>query len=323
MEKKIVVTGAAGFIASCLAHHLYRSGKTNLLLVDDFSKLEKNANLIGLENVDRVDRMEFINQLEDYNISDIFHLGARTDTTEFNTKIFDELNVDYSKKLWRYASKHNIPFIYASSAATYGDGELGFDDDEAEMHKLKPLNPYGQSKLDFDLWALMQTEKPSFWIGLKFFNVFGPNEYHKTRMASVVFHAYHQILKTGKMKLFQSHNSDYEDGGQTRDFIYVKDVIRVIDFWHNHQKNSGIYNLGTGTPRTFNDLVRAVFAAMEIPENIEYIPTPEDIRDKYQYYTKAEMSRTLAAGYDGKFMSLENAVKDYVNHYLSQQNSCF
>ena len=315
---KIVITGAAGFIGSCLAQHLYRNVSKELILVDDFSKTEKSNNTIGLESTTQIDRKDFLGKLNDYDIDFIFHLGARTDTTEFDVSIFDELNLHYSKAIWKHCSNNNIPLIYASSAATYGDGELGFDDNQEEMKKLKPLNPYGQSKLDFDVWALQQEQKPPFWIGLKFFNVFGPNEYHKTRMASVVFHAFHQIRATGKMKLFQSHRPDFSDGGQTRDFIYVKDLIKVMLFWYKHQNNSGIYNLGTGEPRSFNDLANATFAAMQLKPTIEFIPTPEDIRDKYQYYTKAEMARTLHAGYDQGFMTLEDAVADYVTNYLQQ-----
>ena len=315
---KIVVTGAAGFIGSCLAHHLFRHESEALILVDDFSQDAKSANLIGLENTEKLERKDFLRQLDSLDIEFIFHLGARTDTTEFDTTIFDELNLNYSKAIWQHCAQNNIPLIYASSAATYGEGELGFDDDMSTMTDLKPLNPYGQSKLDFDLWAIEQNDKPPFWIGLKFFNVFGPNEYHKTRMASVVFHAFNQIKATGKMKLFQSHRTDYPHGGQTRDFIYVKDLIKVMLFWYHHKNGSGIYNLGTGTPRTFNDLANATFHAMELTPNIEYIPTPEDIRDKYQYYTKAEMARTLQHGYIGGFTSLEEAISDYVKHYLQQ-----
>jgi ADP-L-glycero-D-manno-heptose 6-epimerase len=315
---KIVVTGAAGFIGSCLAQHLFRNGFTQLLLVDDFSSAEKQRNLIGLESIPQVERSNFLNQLNHFDIDFIFHLGARTDTTEFNVSIFNELNLDYSKSLWKHCSTHRIPFLYASSAATYGDGELGFDDDFEHMSKLKPLNPYGQSKLDFDIWALGQLKKPPFWVGLKFFNVFGPNEYHKTRMASVVFHAFHQIKASGTIKLFQSHKDDYDDGGQTRDFIYVKDLIKVMMFWYKNQKHSGIYNLGTGEPRTFNALAKATFKALKLAPAINYVPTPQDIRDKYQYYTKAEMERTLHAGYTNGFTSLEDAIDDYVSNYLQQ-----
>ncbi len=315
----IIITGAAGFIGSCLAQHLYRTTSKNLVLVDDFTKTEKSGNLIGLEEVEKVDRMTFLSKLDSFDIQAIFHLGARTDTTEFDVSIFDELNLGYSKTLWKHCATNNIPFIYASSAATYGDGELGFDDDESTMQQLKPLNPYGQSKLDFDIWALKQETAPPFWVGLKFFNVFGPNEYHKTRMASVVYHAFNQIKQNGRMKLFKSHNPNYINGGQTRDFIYVKDLVSVMMYWYNTQKKSGIYNLGTGTPRTFNDLANATFAALNLDSTIEYIPTPLDIRDKYQYYTKASMDKTIKAGYSGGFWTLEDAIKDYVQNYLNKE----
>ncbi|MBO6518176.1 MAG: ADP-glyceromanno-heptose 6-epimerase [Bacteroidia bacterium] len=317
MENAIVVTGAAGFIGSCMAQHLFRKGVANLVLVDDFSKTEKHANLVRLDSCIRIDRAAFLSQLDDHQYKAIIHLGARTDTTEFDQSIFNELNLEYSKAIWQHCVQHSIPLIYASSAATYGDGSLGFDDDMAKMHELEPLNPYGQSKLDFDLWASAQEEKPPFWCGLKFFNVFGPNEYHKGRMASVVFHTFNQIQNTGKMKLFQSHNPNYADGGQIRDFIYVKDVISVIDFWLEQQPTSGVFNLGTGTPRTFNDLATATFRALGLEPKIEYIPTPEDIRDKYQYFTKASMERSLHAGYTKRFLSLEESVSDYVINHLS------
>jgi ADP-L-glycero-D-manno-heptose 6-epimerase len=314
----IVVTGAAGFIGSCLSHHLYRNVSKQLILVDDFTNQDKLGNLNGLDNVRKVERKDFLNSLHELETDFIFHLGARTDTTEFDVQIFDDLNLNYSKTIWNHCSSNNIPLIYASSAATYGDGALGFDDNLTNMTSLKPLNPYGQSKLDFDVWANNQQTTPPFWVGLKFFNVFGPNEYHKSRMASVIYHAFHQINSTGKMKLFQSHNDQYEHGGQTRDFIYVKDLISVMMFWYEHRKNSGIYNLGTGQPRTFNDLANATFDALGVTPDIEYIPTPIDIRDKYQYYTKAEMARTLQAGYSNDFSTLEDAVKDYVTNYLQQ-----
>ncbi|MFT7592476.1 MAG: ADP-L-glycero-D-manno-heptose 6-epimerase [bacterium] len=314
----IVVTGAAGFIGSCLAHHLFRNVTKSLILVDDFNKNDKKKNVEGLETATHIARDTFIQQLPQLDIDFIFHLGARTDTTEFDVSIFDALNLNYSKSIWRHCAVNDIPLIYASSAATYGDGELGFDDDNSTMTNLKPLNPYGQSKLDFDIWASQQTQKSPFWIGLKFFNVFGPNEYHKTRMASVIFHAFNQIKATGKMKLFESHNPDYGNGGQTRDFIYVKDLISVMMFWYGHKTGSGVYNLGTGQPKTFNDLANATFKAMGLEPSIEYIPTPKDIRDKYQYYTKAEMARTLRQGYTIGFTSFDSAIEDYVINYLKQ-----
>ena len=279
---------------------------------------EKNKNLVGKRYTSKVERTDFFNWLEENanQVQFIFHLGARTDTTEFDQTIFDELNLNYSKNMWQMCVKHGLPLVYASSAATYGLGDLGYDDDESQISNLKPLNPYGESKNDFDIWAISQEERPYFWAGLKFFNVYGPNEYHKGRMASVILHAFRQIKETGKMKLFRSHNPSYKDGEQLRDFIYVKDVVEVCHFLLNHRKDSGIYNLGTGTARTFLDLVKSTFNALKISPNISFIDTPEDIRDKYQYFTEAKMSKLISAGYTKRFASLEEGVADYVSQYL-------
>jgi ADP-L-glycero-D-manno-heptose 6-epimerase len=247
----------------------------------------------------------------------IFHIGARTDTTEFDKAIFDDLNVEYSKSVWNKCIQYQLPLVYASSAATYGLGELGYDDNESLIPQLKPLNPYGDSKNDFDIWALKQKEKPFFWAGLKFFNVYGPNEYHKSRMASVIFHAFRQIKEKGSINLFRSHNPNYKDGEQLRDFIYVKDLIDVCIFLMEHRKNSGIYNLGTGKARSFNDLANATFAALNLASQINYVDTPLDIRDKYQYFTQANMSKLKSIGYDKGFYTLEEGVKEYVQNYLS------
>ena len=281
----IVVTGAAGFIGSALVGELLRQGWQDIVAVDDFSRPDKAPNLEGKTLSAKVDRKEFHDWLDANQqlVQFIFHLGARTDTTEFDTAIFDELNLHYSQEVWKRCVKYGIPLVYASSAATYGAGEHGYDDDHDLIAKLKPLNPYGESKNDFDQWALAQAEKPYFWAGLKFFNVYGPNEYHKGRMASVVLHAFRQIRDTGGMKLFRSHRPDYKDGEQLRDFVYVKDVCDVCLFLMEHRKHSGIYNLGSGKARTFLDLARAVFAALGKDEKIEFIDTPADIRDKYQY----------------------------------------
>ena len=312
----ILVTGAAGFIGSCLVSFLNEKGLTDLILVDDFSNAQKARNLDGKIFTVKIDRSIFLHDIHRYAIDFVFHIGARTDTTEFDTRIFDELNMDYSQKLWNHCTENDIPFLYASSAATYGGGEHGFDD-TADITPLRPLNPYGQSKQDFDVWALAQEDKPPFWVGLKFFNVFGPNEYHKGRMASVVMHAFNQIKENGSLKLFQSHHPDYTDGGQIRDFIYVKDLLSLMWFWYQKRTASGIYNAGTGTARTFNDLANAIFAALHHPPKINYIPTPEDIRDKYQYFTEAKMGKTRNAGYTKSFYELEDAVADYVQNYLT------
>ncbi|MBA4144456.1 MAG: ADP-glyceromanno-heptose 6-epimerase [Cytophaga sp.] len=314
----IIVTGAAGFIGSCLIKRLNQENFNTIIAVDEFNHTEKNKNLDGAVIQERVDRKNFMPWLDvNYELVEfIFHIGARTDTTEFDIKIFDELNLNYTKSIWSRCVRYQIPLVYASSAATYGLGELGYDDNEKEIPQLKPLNPYGQSKQDFDVWALQQKEKPFFWAGLKFFNVYGPNEYHKGRMASVIWHAFNQINKTEKMKLFRSHNPDYKDGEQMRDFIYVKDLIDVCVFLMYHRKNSGIYNLGSGTARTFVDLTKSVFKALDKPENIDFIDTPADIRDKYQYFTEANMAKLKSIGYVKPFHTLEEGTEDYVKNYL-------
>ncbi|HXA01629.1 MAG TPA: ADP-glyceromanno-heptose 6-epimerase [Cytophagaceae bacterium] len=314
----IVVTGAAGFIGSCLISRLNADNFNYIIAVDDFSNPEKNKNLEDKKIQERVDRKNFFNWLDkNYALVEfILHIGARTDTTEFDKKIFDELNLNYSKSIWQACCQYQIPLVYASSAATYGLGEYGYADDEKNISSLKPLNPYGESKNDFDIWALEQKQKPFFWAGLKFFNVYGPNEYHKGRMASVIFHAYQQILRTDSMKLFRSHNPDFNDGEQMRDFIYVKDVVEVIMFLVNHRKNSGIYNLGSGKARTFIDLAKNTFQSMEKKVNISFVDTPIDIRDKYQYFTEAKMEKLKNIGYTKKFHSLEEGIKDYVQCFL-------
>ena len=314
----IIVTGAAGFIGSCLIQRLNELNFNYIIAVDDFSFEEKNKNLINKKIKAKVERTEFMSWL-DVNYQEvefIFHIGARTDTTEFNKAIFDELNVSYSKDIWNRCVAYQIPLVYASSAATYGLGEIGYDDDESTIPQLKPLNPYGDSKNDFDIWALGQEKKPFFWAGLKFFNVYGPNEYHKGRMASVIWHAYHQILANGSLKLFKSHHPKYLDGEQLRDFIYVKDLVEVCVFLMEHRKNSGIYNLGTGKARSFNALGTSTFHALDKPVHINYIDTPIDIRDKYQYFTEANMAKLRSIGYSNPFYSLEEGVKDYVQNYL-------
>lgn len=317
---KIVVTGAAGFIGSCLVSHLNKAGMFDVIAVDDFSKHEKDENLHGKTLLAKVGRSDFNAWLRQFGeeIDFVFHIGARTDTTEFDTAIFDELNVNYSKEVWMTCTDMGIPLVYASSAATYGLGEHGYKDDHSIIDLLKPLNPYGDSKNDFDKWVLRQTKRPPFWAGLKFFNVYGPNEYHKGRMASVIFHAFNQIGSTGAMKLFRSHNPEYKDGEQLRDFVYVKDVVNVCQFLMEKRPASGIYNLGSGKARTFLDLTKNTFAAMGKEANISFVDTPADIRDKYQYFTEADMSKLIAQEYSTPFHSLEEGVEDYVKNYLSQ-----
>lgn len=314
----IVVTGAAGFIGSNLIKRLNQDNFNYIIAVDKFDREDKNKNLLGLKIKEQVDRDHFFDWLDQNQeqVEFIFHIGARTDTTEFNWEIFQKLNVDYSKRIWQSCVKYQLPLVYASSAATYGLGELGYDDDESKLSSLKPLNPYGESKQVFDLWALEQVDKPFFWAGLKFFNVYGPGEYHKGRMASVVWHAFNQIKQSGGMKLFRSHNSAYKDGEQMRDFIYVKDLVEVCYWLMHHRKSSGIYNLGSGQARTFLDLAKATFKAMGMQENISFIDTPEDIRDNYQYFTEANMNKLRSIGYQKKFHTLEEGVEDYISMLL-------
>ena len=314
----IAITGAAGFIASCLAAKLNEAGYNDLVLVDDFSRDDKRANFNGKRYTALVERDAFHDWLEanENQVQFVFHLGARTDTTEFDRSIFDRLNVDYSKRVWEICTRFAIPLVYASSAATYGLGEHGYNDSHSDVSKLVPLNPYGDSKNDFDKWVLAQEKAPFFWAGLKFFNVYGPNEYHKGRMASVVMHAYRQITATGGMKLFRSHNPEYRDGEQMRDFIYVKDVVDVCMFLMESRKHSGIYNLGSGKARTFLALVNAVFNALNREPQIDFIDTPADIRDTYQYFTEANMQKLRDAGYTTPFTTLEEGVHDYVTNYL-------
>ncbi len=315
----IIITGAAGFIGSCLVQKLNEEGFYDLVLVDDFSDADKNRNLSGKRFSQQIERELFPGWLNDNQllVQFVFHIGARTDTTESDIDLFNRLNLDYTKSIWNICVEFGLPLVYASSAATYGLGEHGYEDDEDKIPLLKPLNPYGDSKNDFDKWALVQDKKPYFWAGLKFFNVYGPNENHKGRMASVIYHTFHQIKKTGAMKLFQSHRPDFKDGEQMRDFVYVKDVVDVLYFLMHHRKDSGIYNLGTGNARTFLDLATSTFKALDKPADISFVPTPEDIREKYQYFTEASMDKLRGIGYSKDFHSLEEGVEDYVKNYLS------
>ncbi|MEY5041577.1 MAG: ADP-glyceromanno-heptose 6-epimerase [Bacteroidota bacterium] len=314
----IIVTGAAGFISGHLVKKLNELNYKDLVLVDDFSFENKKLNYTSAQFKLLVDRKDFIDWLNENHrmVQMVIHLGARTDTTEFNRDIFNELNLNYSKAIWHACVEFALPLIYASSAATYGLGEYGYEDNHDIVPKLKPLNPYGDSKNDFDIWALQQDKKPFFWAGLKFFNVYGPWENHKGRMASVIFHAFHQIKNNGKVKLFKSHKPEFKDGEQLRDFIYVKDVANIIVFLMENRKNSGLYNVGTGEARTFKDLVISTFTALNMEPVIEFIDTPEDIRDKYQYFTQANMQKLRSIGYTAPFYSLEDGVKDYVQNYL-------
>lgn len=319
--KNILLTGAAGFISSYLLGYLNRKGFENIIIVDDFSRGDKKSNYETKRFIEKIERDNLFDWLKKSNpkIDFVFHLGARTDTTEFDYTIHEKLNVEYSKTIWNYCKEKNIPLVYASSAATYGGGEFGYKDDHTVIEKLQPLNPYGISKNEFDKWAVRKSREsaPPFWAGLKFFNVYGPNEYHKGRMASMIYHGFNQVQKTGKVKLFKSHKPEFKDGEQLRDFIYVEDVAAVCFWIMDHQIESGLYNLGTGNARTFNDLAKATFAGMSKEPVIEYIDMPDDIRDKYQYYTEADMTKLKKAGYNEKFHTLEEGVKDYVSNYLT------
>lgn len=307
-----------GFIGSGFVSWLNQLGRQDILVVDDFYKWSKENNLKGKRIHDWVHRDLFLGYFEKLasQVEVVFHLGARTDTISEEVAVFDRLNLQYSQVLWDICTRYSIPMIYASSAATYGDGTHGFRDDHAGVSSLHPLNAYARSKHQFDVWALQQKKSPPYWYGLKFFNVYGPNEYHKARMASVVFHAFHQIRDYGKLRLFKSHRPEYPDGGQLRDFIYVRDVLQMV--WEVHAKKpaSGLYNVGTGKARTFADLGKACFAALNAPLQIEYIDIPSDLRDKYQYFTEADMTKWTGAGLDLPATSLETGISDYIQNYL-------
>lgn len=316
----IIVTGGAGFIGSCMVRTLNDMGREDLIIVDHIAETEKWMNLRNKKYLEYVPREQFLERLDsdDFGkIGGIIHLGACSATTE---RDFDYLwmnNVEYTKALWRYATKHQIPFIYASSAATYGGGEVGFDD-TCNIDELRPLNGYGYSKQVFDQWAKKQTEAPAQHVGLKFFNVYGPNEYYKESMASMVFHGYRQMVADGEIRLFKSENPQYADGGQLRDFVYVKDVCKVIQFFMNHPEKSGLFNVGTGRAQSFQELVSAVFTAVGEEPNIKFIDMPEHLREKYQYYTQAELAHLREAGYTDAFMDVTEGVTDYVTNYLAK-----
>jgi ADP-L-glycero-D-manno-heptose 6-epimerase len=316
----IVITGAEGFIGSCLVERLNADGYNDLILVDDFGSSPRLQNLVGKKFTAKVERVDFFEWLDanENQVQFIFHIGARTDTTEMDEAIFKLLNIDFTESLWKKCVQYGLPIVYASSAATYGEGEFGYDDDETKLNQLQPLNPYGRSKNEIDKWIIAQERKPFFWAGLKFFNVYGPNEYHKGRMASVILHAYNQIVENGKISLFRSHRDTYKDGEQKRDFIYVKDLVDVCIHFMHSRKNSGLYNLGTGKARTWNDLAKSIFKAANKPIDITYIDIPEDIREKYQYFTEANMQKLIDAGYTKPFTPIEDGVADYVQQYLSE-----
>ena len=314
----IVVTGGAGFIGSTIIWELNQRGEKNIIVVDELGKDEKWKNLVGLNFIDFVNKHTFLDQITEPLYSDIdaiIHMGANSSTTEKDADLLINNNFLYTKKLAEFCLSKNIRFIYASSAATYGDGSLGFDDKENNCEMLRPLNMYGYSKSLFDIWAVNHNAFKQI-VGLKYFNVYGPNEYHKGDMRSVVHKAFEQIRDTGKVKLFKSLNPDYKNGEQKRDFIYVKDAVNMTLYFLEHRKNYGLFNVGSGKARTWNDLVTTIFNAMSVPINIEYIDLPEHLADKYQYFTEAKLSKINASGFKDKISSLEMGVEEYVNTFL-------
>jgi len=320
----IVVTGAAGFIGSYLVGRLNKAGYKDLILVDKIDNPLKEQNLVNKKYRNFIDRDNFFKWLinHSHDVEFIFHLGARTDTVGQEPQLYQQLNLIYSQRLWNICSEIQVPLLYASSAATYGNGEEGFSDSHHNISHLRPLNLYGWSKHDFDVWALKQFRTPPFWAGMKFFNVYGPNEYHKGRMASVVLHAYQTIKETGKMELFRSHHKDYKDGEQSRDFIFVEDIADVMMFFMENQNNRGIFNVGTGKARSFMDLTVSVFNSMNLTPDISYIDCPIDLRGRYQYFTEADIQKLRDIGYTKPFTELEVGVEQYVGEFLKAE-ACY
>ncbi len=317
----IIVTGGAGFIGSALIAALNKRQITDILVIDQLASDEKWKNLRNLSFADYVEKDDFLEMVAENKISPpievVFHLGACTSTTETNASYLIKNNYEYTKLLAQWVTDANIRFIYASSAATYSDGSAGFSDDEGQIDNLRPLNMYGYSKQLFDLWA-RRTALLRKIVGLKYFNVFGPNEYHKGDMRSFIVKAFEQINAKGKVGLFKSYKPEYADGEQKRDFIYIKDAADMTLFFLDNPQLTGLFNIGTGKPRTWNDLVKAVFAAMDKEPNIEYIEMPDSIRNQYQYFTEADITKLRKAGYNKETTSLEDAIKDYVQNYLQK-----
>jgi ADP-L-glycero-D-manno-heptose 6-epimerase len=317
---KIIVTGGAGFIGSAMVWALNKMGLEDILIVDNLStNREKWKNLVGLRYLDYIEKDDFLEHIEKGTFEDckfkvLIHLGACSSTTETDSSYLVHNNYEYSKTLAIWAKENKLRFIYASSAATYGDGEQGFADDLGEIEHLRPLNMYGYSKQMFDLW-MRKSGLLNDAVGLKFFNVFGPNEYHKGSMRSFILKSYEQIKENNEVCLFKSYHPDYKDGEQLRDFIYVKDVVKMIAHFINNRA-SGLYNIATGQARSWNDLVTATFNAMGLKPNIKYIEMPDSIKDQYQYYTKGDISKLITSGYTKPIMTLEESVDDYVKNYL-------
>jgi len=315
----IIVTGGAGFIGSAFVWRLNREGIKDIIIVDQLGTDDKWKNLVGLTFTDYIHKNEFIEMViadeVPFEVSSVVHMGACSSTTERDADYLWENNYLYSREVADWALRHNARFIYASSAATYGDGSSGFSDDHEIISRLKPSNMYGYSKQVFDLWVLKNKLEKKM-AGIKFFNVYGPNEYHKGDMVSVIYKAFHQIQETGKVRLFKSYKKEYPDGGQMRDFIYVKDCANVMWWLLENPSVNGIYNLGTGKARTWNDLIAAVFSSMGRKTNIQYIEMPEPLRNQYQYFTQAQMDKLKKTGCHVNFSSLEDSVRDYVTNYL-------
>lgn len=319
----IVVTGGAGFIGSCMVRTLNDSGVEDIIIVDNIASTDKWLNIRNKKYREYVHKNLFLERLKEgfYDgdeISAIIHMGACSATTEMDFDYLYQNNFEYTKTLWNYCKEKQISFLYASSAATYGDGKLGFDD-ETDIKNLRPMNGYGYSKQIFDLWVEKQNEFPKQYVGFKFFNVYGPNEYFKGNMASMLYHGYKQICESGKIRLFKSANPNYADGGQLRDFVYVKDICNVMMYMLEHTEINGLYNVGTGCAQSFRELAESVFAAMGKEPVIEYIDMPDVLREKYQYHTQATMEKLYKVGYHKKFCDLKEGAKDYVENYLNKQ----
>lgn len=318
-----IVTGGAGFIGSAMVWKLNQMGIDDILVVDNLSTSDKWTNLVGLRYQDYLHRDQFLKFIlegdDQFETEAVIHMGACSSTTELDADFLMENNYRYTQYVCRFCLAHDARFINASSAATYGNGEYGFNDDHDGIDRLKPLNMYGYSKQLFDLWSKDAGILDQI-VSLKFFNVFGPNEYHKDDMKSVICKAHKQIQEIGKLKLFKSYREEYPHGGQKRDFVYIKDCVDIMAWFLENRDKGGIFNIGTGTARTWNDLANAVFVAMGKEPEIEYIPMPESIRDKYQYFTQADMGKLRAAGYDTPMTSLEDGAKDYVQSYLDMDN---
>ena len=315
----IIVTGGAGFIGSCVVRTLNDEGRDDIVIVDNIAETDKWMNMRNKRYIKYVHKSKFLEELPTYeNVEAIIHMGAQSSTTERNFDYLWKNNFEYTKALWNYSAEKQISFIYASSAATYGDGNLGFSD-RMDIDQLRPLNGYGYSKQLFDLWVKHQAQVfPRQHVGLKFFNVYGPNEYFKGSMASMVFHGFNQIMQDGEIRLFKSCNPNYEDGGQLRDFVYVKDICSVIIFLLKNQSISGLFNVGTGRAQSFRELAEATFRALGKEPNIRYIYMPEKLRGKYQYYTQADMTQLICMGYTRDFMDVETGVRDYVQNHLAK-----